>query len=78
MNITDELTELEKLELTLIKATGKRRKERLLEYCAPDTVYDLSYLAKANRVRKIDGDDKAHAIIDLAIDYIMRNRPLTW
>ena len=53
-------------------------KQKLLEYCGDDTVYDLSYLAKANRARKIDGDDKAHEIIELLIDYIMRNRPLTW
>ena len=65
-------------ELDLIEATGKQRRERLLEHCSHDTIYDLSYIMKALRERKIDNDDKACAIIELAIDFIMYNRPLTW
>ena len=77
INISD-LTEAEQTELALIKATGKTRNERLLEYAAHDTIYDLSYILKKLEAREIDGDEKARALIEVMINHIIRHRPLTW
>jgi len=62
-------------ELDMLNAD---REELIYSYAADDTIFDLSYIMEKLRAREIDSDEKAQALITLAIGFIIRNRPLKW
>ena len=74
-----KLTQAEAQEFDLSNKRVKEERARLIEkYCAHDTIYDLGYIMKKLRAREIDNDEKARSLIEIAVDFIIRNRPLKW